>query len=115
MAAIAVQIRCLVLIMQTSFCWRQLVGVCQIAGTIKSHGRPNGKQSGYVAGIVPILAICGCDPKASSGRKPKPQAVRDPLKQRLMWFAALWLGGVGTVAMVSHGQPGEIHHHPEKA
>jgi hypothetical protein len=32
-----------------------------------------------------------------------------------MRFAALWLGGVGTVAMVSHGQPGEIHHHPEKA
>ncbi|HXN68619.1 MAG TPA: DUF2474 domain-containing protein [Bradyrhizobium sp.] len=26
-----------------------------------------------------------------------------PLKQRLMWFAVLWLGGVGTVAMVSYG------------
>ena len=24
-----------------------------------------------------------------------------PLSQRLMWFAALWLGGVGTVAIVS--------------
>jgi hypothetical protein len=26
-----------------------------------------------------------------------------PLTQRLMWFAALWLGGVGTVAIVSYG------------
>ncbi|WGS20478.1 MULTISPECIES: DUF2474 domain-containing protein [unclassified Bradyrhizobium] len=24
-----------------------------------------------------------------------------PLGQRLLWFAALWLGGVGTVALVS--------------
>ena len=24
-----------------------------------------------------------------------------PLRQRLLWFAALWLGGVGTVALVS--------------
>jgi hypothetical protein len=24
-----------------------------------------------------------------------------PLAQRLLWFAALWLGGVGTVALVS--------------
>jgi hypothetical protein len=26
-----------------------------------------------------------------------------PLKQRLLWFAALWLAGVGTVAIVSFG------------
>ena len=30
---------------------------------------------------------------------PKPP----PLGQRLLWFAALWLGGVGTVALVSWG------------
>ena len=24
-----------------------------------------------------------------------------PLVQRLLWFAALWLGGVGTVALIS--------------
>jgi hypothetical protein len=26
-----------------------------------------------------------------------------PLAQRLLWFAALWLGGVGTVILVSYG------------
>ena len=26
-----------------------------------------------------------------------------PLKQRLLWFAALWLGGVGAVGIVSYG------------
>jgi hypothetical protein len=26
-----------------------------------------------------------------------------PLTQRLLWFAALWLGGVGTVTLVSWG------------
>ena len=26
-----------------------------------------------------------------------------PLTQRLLWFAALWLGGVGTVTLVSYG------------
>ena len=30
---------------------------------------------------------------------PKPP----PLARRLLWFAALWLGGVGTVAIVSYG------------
>jgi hypothetical protein len=29
----------------------------------------------------------------------KPQ----PLAKRLIWFAALWLGGVGAVALVSFG------------
>ena len=29
--------------------------------------------------------------------KPGPR----PLTQRLLWFAALWLGGVGTVALIS--------------
>jgi len=24
-----------------------------------------------------------------------------PLAQRLLWFAALWLGGVGTMALIS--------------
>ena len=26
-----------------------------------------------------------------------------PLRQRLLWFVALWLGGVGTVALLSWG------------
>jgi hypothetical protein len=26
-----------------------------------------------------------------------------PLAQRLLWFALLWLGGVGTVTVVSYG------------
>lgn len=26
-----------------------------------------------------------------------------PLTQRLLWFAALWLGGVGTVAVAAFG------------
>jgi hypothetical protein len=26
-----------------------------------------------------------------------------PLSHRLMWFAALWLGGVGTVAVLTFG------------
>jgi hypothetical protein len=26
-----------------------------------------------------------------------------PLAERLMWFAVLWLGGVGTVALISFG------------
>jgi hypothetical protein len=26
-----------------------------------------------------------------------------PLAQRLLWFAALWLGGVGTVGIVAYG------------
>ena len=29
--------------------------------------------------------------------EPKPR----PLPQRLLWFAALWLGGVGSVALLS--------------
>jgi hypothetical protein len=24
-----------------------------------------------------------------------------PLRQRLLWFAVLWLGGVGTIALIS--------------
>jgi hypothetical protein len=31
--------------------------------------------------------------------KPKP----GPLAQRLLWFAALWLGGVGAVTLISYG------------
>jgi hypothetical protein len=30
--------------------------------------------------------------------KPNPR----PLARRLLWFAALWLGGVGTVTLVSY-------------
>ena len=33
---------------------------------------------------------------------PNPPTTR-PLKQRLLWFAALWLGGVGTVTLISYG------------
>jgi hypothetical protein len=32
-----------------------------------------------------------------------PAQGRRPLGQRLLWFAALWLGGVGTVAVLSLG------------
>jgi hypothetical protein len=32
-----------------------------------------------------------------------PEQKPPPLVQRLLWFAALWLGGVGTVTMVSFG------------
>jgi hypothetical protein len=35
-------------------------------------------------------------------RNPRQQDPR-PLTQRLVWFAALWLGGVGTVAVLSLG------------
>ena len=31
------------------------------------------------------------------------QPNQPPLRQRLLWFAALWLGGVGAVALVSYG------------
>jgi hypothetical protein len=31
---------------------------------------------------------------------PDPQP---PLSRRLLWFAALWLGGVGTVTLLSFG------------
>jgi hypothetical protein len=33
---------------------------------------------------------------------PSEQKAR-PLARRLLWFAALWLGGVGAVAIVSFG------------
>ncbi len=33
---------------------------------------------------------------------PEQQNLR-PLAQRLLWFMALWLGGVGTVAILSYG------------
>ena len=26
-----------------------------------------------------------------------------PLRQRLLWFVLLWLGGVGTVTLISYG------------
>jgi hypothetical protein len=29
--------------------------------------------------------------------------IQRPIKQRLLWFVALWLGGVGAVAIVSFG------------
>ncbi|PDT74576.1 DUF2474 domain-containing protein [Bradyrhizobium sp. C9] len=32
---------------------------------------------------------------------PSPGPNQRPLGQRLLWFAALWLGGVGTVTLVS--------------
>jgi hypothetical protein len=28
---------------------------------------------------------------------------KSPLRQRLLWFVALWLGGVGTVALMAYG------------
>jgi hypothetical protein len=30
-----------------------------------------------------------------------PESRQRPLSQRLVWFAALWLGGVGSVALLS--------------
>jgi hypothetical protein len=35
----------------------------------------------------------------NSSSEPTPR----PLTQRLLWFAALWLGGVGTVTLISYG------------
>jgi hypothetical protein len=32
-----------------------------------------------------------------------PQPNPPPLAQRLLWFVALWLGGVGTVGIVAYG------------
>jgi hypothetical protein len=34
-----------------------------------------------------------------SARDDKPQ----PLAQRLLWFVALWLGGVGAVTLMAYG------------
>ena len=46
-------------------------------------------------------------PRQGTGRErlsltPAEQNPR-PLAQRLLWFAALWLGGVGTVGIVAYG------------
>jgi hypothetical protein len=40
-----------------------------------------------------------------SGQDPEQDPEQDPrpLGQRLLWFAALWLGGVGTLAVLSLG------------
>jgi hypothetical protein len=32
-----------------------------------------------------------------------PEQKQLPLARRLLWFAALWLGGVGTVAIIAFG------------
>jgi hypothetical protein len=32
-----------------------------------------------------------------------PEKIQRPLTQRLLWFAALWLGGVGSVAVIAYG------------
>jgi hypothetical protein len=32
-----------------------------------------------------------------------PQPKQRPLAQRLLWFIALWAGGVGTVGIVAYG------------
>ena len=34
---------------------------------------------------------------------PAPQQTPHPLMQRLLWFVALWAGGVATVAIVGYG------------
>ncbi|MDB5565178.1 MAG: hypothetical protein JWP84_1744 [Tardiphaga sp.] len=34
---------------------------------------------------------------------PAPQEKPRPLAQRLLWFVALWAGGVGTVAIIGYG------------
>ena len=38
-----------------------------------------------------------------SHRSGKSEPTLRPLTQRLLWFAALWLGGVGTVTLISYG------------
>lgn len=38
-----------------------------------------------------------------SDRNGKSSSEPRPLTQRLLWFAALWLGGVGTVTLISYG------------
>jgi hypothetical protein len=45
-------------------------------------------------------------PLHDARRETHPAALREaprPLAQRLLWFVALWLGGVGTVALVAFG------------
>jgi hypothetical protein len=37
-----------------------------------------------------------------NGKGPSEQKAA-PLTQRLLWFVALWLGGVGSVAIVAYG------------
>ena len=37
-----------------------------------------------------------------SHRNEKSELTPRPLTQRLLWFAALWLGGVGTVVLISY-------------
>jgi hypothetical protein len=34
---------------------------------------------------------------------PAPREISRPLAQRLLWFVALWAGGVATVAIVGYG------------
>ena len=34
---------------------------------------------------------------------PAPNATQRPLWQRLLWFVALWAGGVATVTIVGYG------------
>src|ERR1700704_5001050 len=50
-AAIAIQIRCRNFVIDAL-----LAGVCQITDSIKSQGRRDGKQSGYLAGIFVVFA-----------------------------------------------------------
>ena len=38
-----------------------------------------------------------------SHRNGKSEPTPRPLTQRLLWFALLWLGGVGTVTLISYG------------
>jgi hypothetical protein len=43
--------------------------------------------------------------RQGQGRLPltEPEQKPRPLAQRLVWFVALWLGGVGTVAIIAYG------------
>jgi hypothetical protein len=59
--------------MQTSLVGTLRTTGCQITAAIKSQGRRDGKQPGYLSARVSIFAV----PKTSFGCNPEPQAKRE--------------------------------------
>jgi hypothetical protein len=50
------------------------------------------------------MGLLGIPRQGEAGKRlplTPPEPNPRPLMQRLLWFAALWLGGVGTVALIS--------------
>ena len=59
-----------------------------------------GMTSGVIAdSIVNLCGAIGLSVAMSALYRRDP---RSPLTQRLLWFALLWLGGVGTVTLISY-------------